>query len=317
MSDFTDQVDDKRRKGIHYKTALESFKVELKDFEGNKKDKILELAKLLEDAGFPKEHISSKVSEDLDGYLSKQYVRKVLGDELKNPSKARATSSANDDKKVLEESSIDEPKKLLIGADGQTLTEDPEHADEESNPIDEIYGGKSRELMKREADTEIQEDKEETLENPANRIPLISDIPPELREKLAKVEEQDQLIAQLIEDRDHAIQKHQEISKKYHQIKGGSKDQEIQELKAKINNLNTILYESNEDVRKEQSYKEIEILKLSAQRDYQVRYLSSKCQKTIFLWVNPKTMEILDIKTDVEQHRIQAIRNREKEAGAA
>jgi len=314
MSDFTDKVDEKRRKEIHYKTALESFKVELKDFEGNKKDKIIELAKFLEESGYDKDKIAEKVGDDLSGYLSKRYVREVLYDEYKQ--KKHANIQAQTEPLISNESGTSsaydtEKKKLLVTANGQTVTEqdDPEHGDEDSNPIDEIYGGKNLEHMKREADNEVDQDKEETLENPRNVSNLITDIPEDLRAKLAKADEQDEIISQLSEERDSYKKEVEKIRK----FSPRALSYENAELKAKNNNLETILNNSNEEIKRDHTYKEVEILKLSALRDQQIRMMSTKSQKTLFLWVNPKTMEILDIKTDTEQHRLTEIRRRERE----
>lgn len=325
MSDFTDAVEYKRRKGIHYKTALESFKVELKDFEGNKKDKIIELAKLLEESGHPKESISEKVGDDLTGYLSKQYVRKVLGDEFKQK---KFQSTGNEGATSSAFNTAEENKKpLLVGADGNiisTIEEDNGERDavdqKAESALDEIYGGKSFSQMKKEADREIDEEMEDTLENPHNGpqihdsppvtpMPLLSNISPEHRELQARYDEAQDMIRQMAEDRDTALSQAKQAVKQFNQLKGGSMAEELQRLKVENNNLKTILSDVDRTSLEKEGYKEIEVLKLNQDTTRMIQEVSGKSQRTFFLLVHPKTMQIKAAKTDVQMHIVQARRN--------
>jgi len=316
MSDFTDKVDDKRRKTIHYNTALESFKLELKHFEGNKKERILNLAKLKEETGCPKEEISTRVGDDLEGYLSKQYVRKILGDEYKDPKLVRnqelsvplnviegATSSATDTAK----------RKLVITANGQTITQDPMCPEEENNPIDQIYGGKSHEQMMIEANKEIEEDKEEGVINHQKNITFttstLSDKPPTYQNLVAELAETREALREQKANADEKGKRLFDLKREFLRNSPVRLQEEIINLKVKINNLETLLADVDRNALKDiGGFKEVEIYKLVTERISWLLQVSKKSQRTIFLIINPKTMEVKEIKTDVEMHRIQARR---------
>ncbi|MGD9534828.1 MAG: hypothetical protein AB7V56_13805 [Candidatus Nitrosocosmicus sp.] len=324
MSEATELSEKRRRKIIHYKTALESFKVELRDFEGNKKDKILELAKLLEETGHPKETISERVGDDLAGYLSKQYVRKVLSDEYKDPKQVRnqaqnvplnvgerATSSAI----VTNKENLQQP--IIVTNTG-------------THEFDYIYG-KSREQMRHEAEAyeEMKEDEEGTSENPLNILRTISNPPKESIAQTNKMisdtlTENRHLKARVIEVEEALrIQKEEADSKgkrciEYkRQLKQNSLEnvqRRIEEYERTIRNLKTI--QTNYDdqtVKEELGYKEIEIFKLNTLRVSWLLQTSKTSERTLFLLVNPKSMEIVEVKTDKEMHRIQSRRRQEAE----
>ncbi len=302
MSDFTDAVNEKRRKGIHYRTALESFKVELKDFEGSKKERIINLANILKESGYDEEKISEKVGNDLTGYLSKQYVRKVLGDEFKQK-KFQSISSEG----VTSSATNTEEKKqsILVTTNGY------ETGDQEGeSSLDEIYGGKSFTQMRREAQGEVKGEDEEPMEKPKNRVPLLSSIPPEVREKLARSDEMEEMVRQMAEDRDAAIKKEAWMAKLYNQHRFGAKDQELQRYKIEVNNLRTLLSDVEKDslAKEGNQYKEIEVFKMDPGTTRLLNEISSKSQRTFFLLVHPKTMQIKGAKTDVQMHVLQAKR---------
>jgi hypothetical protein len=330
MSEATELSEKKRRKIIHYTTALESFKVELKDFEGSKRDRILELAKLLEEAGHPKEAISEKVGDDLSGYLSKQYVRKVLSDEYKDPKQVRnqaqtvpsniserATSSAI----VTEEDNNLEKQPIAVTNTG-------------SQEFDSFYG-KTKEQMRleAEADEEVKEDKEGTLEgNPSNMLretpnpakeplmannsnsnnTMISDSSPELRDMLARVAELEEALRIQKEEAVSKGKRYEELHKKWAQNSPENLLRQIEEYKHTIRKMQEIVDVNNEQIKSNFDYKVFEILKLNTKDITLIQQNSWRSEKSVFLLVNPKSHEILDVKTDKEMHRIQSQRRRQE-----
>lgn len=314
MSEGTDWAETKRRKIAEYDAILGDIEVSYNEFGDSQKEKIKRLAKILDESKHPKENICAKVCQDVAKFgIKERYVRKILPDEYKDLIKRnielcgpRAASDEIEDEKK---------KPLLVTANGETVNENPESSQDE---LDSIYRKPIEQMrVETEAAKEVQEDNEETLENPRNVIPtktnFISDNSPEIREKLARFEEQEQLIQQLVEDRDHAILQQEVLSKKYRHMKSGAQDQELYDLKAKVNNLQTLLNDSNQQVKTEDNYKEIEILKLDTQRVSWLLQTSKTSEKTLFLRVNPKTQEIIDVKTDKDMHRIQAQRKENAE----
>lgn len=309
MSDATDQAEYRRRKGIHYKTALGSFKVELETFEGSKKERILELAKLLEESGHPKETISERVGDDLEGYLSKQYVRKVLGDEFKNANKSR------------EQAHIETNKEILCATSSATDTKEQKQpiaiTNSGSQELDQIYGGKTFEQMKKEADQEIQEDKEETLENPRNLLPdtntNISDTPPEMRQVYARISELEEALRIQKEEAKQKGDAYFELKRKYLRNAPENLQRENMELKRMINNLQAINENSNSELIKTElnQIKEVELYKLKTEKVSQILLASKNSERTFFLRINEKLMEIIEAKTDKEMHRIQSQRKQE------
>ncbi|MDN5844733.1 MAG: hypothetical protein L0H53_00490 [Candidatus Nitrosocosmicus sp.] len=316
--------DETRASNKAFEEALEKYKAELKrreelrvekeqENEQYKKEAILDLYQKLKDTGFPEKLIPSRLVELLLGYVSKKHIYKTLEHLTSRILSPNSNRLQNDDKKEIEESSIsqeEQKKKLLIGNDGQilneeTVTEDPE----QQNPVSQIFNGKSEEQMKREADNEVDEDMEETQENPRNSN-LITDIPEDLRSKLAQFDEIKQALEHVTEEKDS----YKDLYEKNRKLSPRLLMTENAELKTKNRQLETILNTSNEEVKKEFSYEFLEVRKLSALRDQQIRMTSANSEKTFFLWINPKTQEVLDVKTDKEHHRIEAIRKREKES---
>lgn len=82
------------------------------------KERLMLLAKKLEDDLVPKENICTDICKDLADIISDRYIRKLLPDEFKQKKKASGTSSANDDKKTIEENNIPEPEEIEILTDG-------------------------------------------------------------------------------------------------------------------------------------------------------------------------------------------------------
>ncbi|MDR4490499.1 MAG: hypothetical protein R2685_06305 [Candidatus Nitrosocosmicus sp.] len=312
MSDFTDRVDDDRRKEIHWNTFVASSKEELKGFEGRKKEIVLEGKNILEERGYDKEKISTTLGDVFEGYISRQYIRRVLGDEYKEISKR------NINKELCETVSHQEKKPLLVTNNGETEAID-QNAE---NTLDEIYGGKSFSQMKREADYEIDEEMEKTLVNPRNLIPdslsdnnittqsmpLLSDKSPEYREMEVRVKEQEKII----EEQNRRITKKDQdffnLKRSYIQSRGETKDQEITQLKKKVTDYETQLLQIDRESLAKEGYKEIEILKLHQDTIRMMQEVSGKSERTFFLLVHPKTMLIKAAKTDKDMHQIQAKR---------
>lgn len=206
MSDYTDKVDSNRKQKIHYSAALANFKVELNEHETNKKQRILELAEILKESGWPQEQICEKVGDDLEGYLSKQYVRKVLGDEFKN--KKHASKHAQNADEISnetatssgyvtnEDNELEQPKKMLIATNGEVIDEDAEKA------LDEIYNPVQ---FKKRLNEEIQEDKD----NDSLKAGLIlSQTTEDQRRLIAQLKEQEEIITQLRNDFDAETKKY-------------------------------------------------------------------------------------------------------------
>lgn len=315
MSDVTDQVDFRRKKMIEYNAALADFKLELQEQNSKKKDRIQNLARILEEAGYDKEKISSQVTHDLKGQVDSSWVRKILGDEYKEKKFANV-----DREGVINPASTEseEQKKqpLLVTNNGET-----EHSDQKAeSALDEIYGGKSFSQMKKEADREIDEEMEDTLENPHNGpqihdsppvtpMPLLSNISPEYRELQARLDEAQDMIRQMAEDRDTALSQAKQAVKQFNQLKGGSMSEELRRLKVENNNLRTLLADVDKTSLEKEGYKEIEVLKLNQDTTRMIQEVSGKSQRTFFLLVHPKTMQIKAAKTDVQMHIVQARRN--------
>lgn len=330
MSDTSDRVNEENSKKIYEKAKQHSDKFELnteynsiidnigkshETFSDSHKDEILRMAKILDQVGdTKKEKICAKVCKDLEPHgIKERYVRKVLPDEYKNQSQTRTIEQNNVRGPRAANEAQDEEQKLslLVTNNGETLEEDLPNPNTE---IDKIYGGKSFSQMQKEADREIAEDKDETLENPNNGpVPnnttqFLSDKSPEFREMAARLAEQDIMIRQMAEDRDTAREQAKIWSSKFNKLRGGSLEEENRRLKVECSNLNSILGDVDKKSIEEEGYKEIEVLKINPLTINLLLDVSRKSQKTLFLLVNPKTMLIKGVKTDVLMHSIQAKR---------
>src|SRR5690606_746307 len=111
-----------------------------------------------------KENICSKVAKDLeDAGIKKRYVYKILPDEYKRDYDKQKCPRALSE---MIGNDPDQKKPIEITNDGSQITSSDEKSSEYYD-LDEIHGGKSLEQMRREANHEIEEDKEGTLENPS------------------------------------------------------------------------------------------------------------------------------------------------------
>jgi hypothetical protein len=326
MSNTTDRINEENSKKIYdiakehsnifelnneYSQILEVVGKSQDSYSESHKDRILRLAKILDETNkIKKEKICSKVCKDLIPYgIKVRYVQKILPEEYKDQDKVRDQIWRPRAPNEQGEEQKDPPMKMTT--DGQIVHDN-------NNPLDDIYVGKSYEQMKRENEItttkqqmgeKIRKDEEEALENPQNNVPLISDISPEIREKLARFDEMQEMVTRMAEDRDHAVSKHSEILKKYNQLKGGSKDEELVRLKVENNNLNSILKDIDRQVLEQSEFKEVEVFKIQPGTIRLLTDISNRSQRTLFLLVNPKTQLIQGIKTDVDMHKIQAKRN--------
>lgn len=308
MSDATDQAEFRRKKIVEYDTLLGDIELSYNDYGENQKEKIKRLAKILDESGHPKENICAKVCKDVAPFgIKDRYVRTILPDEFKDKSKIRdqvcGSTTANTDQEESEQQQKHAP--LLVTTNGETV--DP-HEAESAAELDEIYGGKSLNQMKKEAAREVNEDKEETLENPKNRVPLLTDIPPDVKQILAEYESMKLTMNQLVEDRDTAIKNESIMSSKFNKLRGGVLEDELRRLKVENNNLHTLLSDVDKNSLAKEGYKEIEVLKMEPGTTRLLNEISNKSQRTFFLLVHPKTMQIKGARTDVQQHQIEAKR---------
>ncbi|KAA2281222.1 hypothetical protein [Candidatus Nitrosocosmicus sp. SS] len=251
-----------------------------------------------------------QVCKDVDKYdIKERYVRKILPDEYKNANKVRDPICGPRAANVT----VEQKKPLLVTNNGETTDQNAE------NTLDEIYGGKSFSQMKKEADIEVADDKEETLENPANGLQhhrqpttpttaFLSDKSPEFRAMEARMDEMTQTMNQLVEDRDTARQQTESWSKKFNQVKGGLMAEEDRRLNVENSNYRVLLQDVDRESLAKEGYKKVEVFKLQQDTIRMLKEVSSKSERTFFLLVHTKTMQIKAAKTDKEMHQIQAKR---------
>lgn len=334
MSDATDQSELKRKFVMVYNAILGDIEVSHNEYQNDylekQKDKILRLAKILDESGHPQETICAKVSKDISKYdIKERYVRQILPEKYKRAyNRQNGTTADIDENKDIEQSNRtdirssahletkEQKQPLIITNNGETVDQIAESA------LDEIYGGKSFSQMEKEARREVEEDKEETLENPNNgprvinnnnsnnNIPLLSDTPPEIREKLARFDEMEQALQEQKAIADQKGKDFFNLKRAYTQLRSGSKDEELTQLKNNLSNLQSELAEiDKESLEREFKFKEIEVLKIHPDTVRLLTDVSRKSQRTLFLIVHPKTMMIKGVKTDVQMHMTQARRN--------
>ncbi|KAA2282180.1 hypothetical protein [Candidatus Nitrosocosmicus sp. SS] len=335
MSETSDRVSNENSKKIQENTKKHSDKFELNNeyaeiidnigkshetFSDSHKDEILRMAQILDQVGdTKKEKICAKVCKDLEPHgIKERYVRKILPDEYKREYNLQNGPRAELEKREQKASPIP------MTTDGQIVHDD--------NPLDDIHEGKTFEQMKREneitaaattrqrAKEELQEDKEDTLENPQNLIPdnlpisssqpilLLSDQSPEVRDMKARLDEANKII----EEQNKRITKKDQdffnLKRSYIQSRGEAKDQEITQLKNKVTTLETQLLQIDRESIAKEGYKEVEVFKLQQGTIRMLQEVSGKSERTFFLLVHPKTMQIRAAKTDKEMHQIQAKR---------
>jgi NAD kinase len=85
-----------------YNTMLRTFLAELTTTEQFKRDMLIKLAKQLEKEQYPTNQINDKIAEDVEGYVSRNYVGQVLEDKYKDLSKSHATTRKKKKKQVIE-----------------------------------------------------------------------------------------------------------------------------------------------------------------------------------------------------------------------
>lgn len=85
---------------VNYDTLLRTFKAELGESEKYKKDTIVKLAKKLEQEMEVAVHdINDKIANDLDGYVSRQYIGQCLDKKYKHQEKITAVKKDKKNKK--------------------------------------------------------------------------------------------------------------------------------------------------------------------------------------------------------------------------
>jgi len=325
MSDATDQSESKRKHIMEYNAILGDIEVEHQEYQSNylekQKDKILRLAKILDESGHPKETICSKVSKDVSKYdIKERYVQKILPDEYKREYKKDIEQSNRTNIRPRAHLETEDQKEKPIAVTNIGTQE-----------IDSIYG-KSKEQMRleAEADQEIAEDKEWTLENPANMLretpnpakePLIannsnnvmiSDSSPELRDMFARVTELEESLRIQKEEAESKGKMYAVLHSKWIQNSPENLLRQIEEYKHTIRKMQEIVDVNNEQIKSNFDYKVFEILKLNTKDITLIQQNSWRSEKSVFLLVNPKSHEILDVKTDKEMHRIQSQRRRQE-----
>jgi hypothetical protein len=360
MSDTSDRISENDRIKIYENAKYHSDQQEINDVVNNyiqeldnlesqlnsqkvyihkrKGEIVKEFTEFLKSKGFIADTIASIITQKFKGKISKSHIQELLSSEYKreyNKDIEQNTiqlvrSGLIDEKNRIEESSIDKKKKQPVIA----VTNSGSHE------IDEIYGGKSLEQMRKEANREIEEDKEGTLQNPANMLRetsnpakeslvnntslstptttrLLSDTPSEVRDMQARISELEEALRIQKEEAETKGKRYFELKRKYLQNSPENLRRENAELKVMLNNLKTLNEEStinnNESVKEELDYKEIELFKLDSTKVTWLLKTSKESERTVFLVINPKSMEIVDVKTDKEMHRIQRRREHEKE----
>lgn len=323
-----EQVESKLNLINEYNETLVEVGKAHKEHDDLQKQRILKLAKLLDRANdMPKQKICAQVCKDLEQFgIDDRYIQKMLPDEYKRHYEKQMR-----------------PRPELIGNDPAQkkpieVTNDGSQTIPQPSPLDDVYGGKTHEQMKREeeitrqkANEEIQEDKEGTMENPSNMLretenpakesvvnnnittqqpmSLLSDKSPEFRDLEAKYIEEKQIAA----EQTALAKKNGDEAFKLKRIlvasKSGALLEELKRIKVENSNLKTQMSDVDRDTLAKEGYKEVEVFKLQQDTIRMLQEVSSKSERTFFLLVHPKTMQIKAAKTDKEMHRIQALRN--------
>lgn len=241
MSEAIDKAELRCKKIMEYGTLLGDIEVSYNDYRRNQKEKIIRLAKILDESGHPKENISAKVCKDDAQFgIKERYVQKILPDQYKDQNKVRdkicRPRAANDHEK-------DQKQLLLVTNDGEFETIDQKS----ESALHEIFGGKSFSQMEKEIRREIKKAREETPENLQNSVSLFTDIPPELREKLADYDS----MKQALEEKDKILTHREKdtflLRRRLAQLKSGSMAEDLRILKDENNNLKTLLSDVDKD----------------------------------------------------------------------
>jgi len=311
-----------------YKEKADNLYVE---YFGNQTDNIRRLAKKLEDSGHPLEKICAKVCRDVEKYeIDSRRVREVLDTKYKQmkfehktlPSQGGGSASfgvvtnpaQNDEIAESEQNQEQEIKKpILLSNDGSVV----EELDLDSSSSKETIDFHE---LKKQAAQEIREDKAETLDYSSSSSSSLSpqQIHHKLNQKIQLIQKLEAENQQLREDWQFEVKRNKKGLSDKIKVADTIVLQENENLKKEVQGLKTKLEAIDNQVVKDsdkllQGYKEIEILKLDNQRLTWLMQTSRDSERTLFLLANPKTLEILQIKTDKEMHRIQALRKVEQE----
>lgn len=338
-----DKLESIRRHMTEYGTILGDMEIVYNDYKedtderyvkyvNNQTENIRRLAKKLEDSGHPLEKICAKVSRDVEKYdIDSRHVRMVLEDkykQLKHANKsleiqeryqnASGSISAsgivtnqaqNDEIAELEQEQEQEIKKpILLSNDGSVIPDSESPTTKETIDFHEL---------KKQADQEIREDKGEQLDYSSS-----SSLSPKqihkLNQKIQLIQKLEAENQQLREDWQFEVERNKKGLSDKIKVADTIVLQENENLKKEVRSLKTKLEEVDKQVVIEgdpllRGYKEIEIFKLDSTRVTWLLKTSKDSERTVFLLANPKTMEILHVKTDKEMHRIQRRREYELE----
>ena len=91
-----------RNQLVSYDTLLRTFKAEIIETEKFKKHTILKLAKKLEEELAELHKINDRICEDLDGYVSRQYIGQCLDKKYKQQEKITASPKKKKKEKAIE-----------------------------------------------------------------------------------------------------------------------------------------------------------------------------------------------------------------------
>lgn len=111
-----------------YDRLLAEVKAILETSEIEKRTKILELARKLDELGYKKQHIAKKIAKDLEGYTpSRSYVYQCLGEEYKTPQDRYQglESSTVEHTNDQEQNELEKP--IVVATDGSSETTDDEY----------------------------------------------------------------------------------------------------------------------------------------------------------------------------------------------
>lgn len=111
-----------------YETTIEEIKNEAVNYEGSKKDKIIKAKDILVKNNHPLDAISSKISEDLKGYIDSSYIRRLLGDEFKEKAKQREQQLMHNDGSIV----------TTEVSDSAGVTTGDNHGDDDSTEVSDM-----------------------------------------------------------------------------------------------------------------------------------------------------------------------------------
>lgn len=83
-----------------YESAIEEAKSAARNFESTKKEIIFKCRDILIKNNHPEDTVSTKICDDLKGYIDSSYIRRLLGNEFKDKAKQREKQIINNDGSV-------------------------------------------------------------------------------------------------------------------------------------------------------------------------------------------------------------------------